>query len=45
MAENRTRYTTVAIALHWLIAAAIIFQIILGWRAGVSTGEPVESLP
>lgn len=34
MAENRTRYTTVAIALHWLIAAAIIFQIILGWRAG-----------
>ena len=34
MAENRTRYTTVAIVLHWLIAAAIIFQIILGWRAG-----------
>ncbi|AAK25353.1 YceI family protein [Caulobacter vibrioides] len=33
MAENRTRYTTVAIVLHWLIAAAIIFQIILGWRA------------
>lgn len=34
MAENRARYTTVAITLHWLIAAAIIFQIILGWRAG-----------
>ena len=34
MAGNRTRYTTVAIVLHWLIAAAIIFQIILGWRAG-----------
>jgi cytochrome b561/polyisoprenoid-binding protein YceI len=33
MAENRTRYTTVAIVLHWLIAATIIFQIILGWRA------------
>jgi cytochrome b561/polyisoprenoid-binding protein YceI len=28
------RYTTVAIILHWLIAAAIIFQIILGWRMG-----------
>lgn len=32
MAESRTRYTTVAIVVHWLIAAAIIFQIILGWR-------------
>jgi cytochrome b561/polyisoprenoid-binding protein YceI len=28
------RYTTVAIVLHWLIAAAILFQIILGWRMG-----------
>jgi cytochrome b561/polyisoprenoid-binding protein YceI len=28
------RYTTVAVLLHWLIAAAIIFQIILGWRMG-----------
>jgi len=27
-------YTTVAIILHWLIAAAIIFQVILGWRMG-----------
>lgn len=34
MAATRTRYTTVAIIIHWLIAAAIIFQIILGWRAG-----------
>ncbi|WP_419319749.1 YceI family protein [Caulobacter sp. ErkDOM-E] len=34
MAATRTRYTTVAIVIHWLIAAAIIFQIILGWRAG-----------
>lgn len=33
MADSRTRYTTVAIVVHWLIAAAIIFQIILGWRA------------
>jgi cytochrome b561/polyisoprenoid-binding protein YceI len=32
MAASRTRYTTVAIVIHWLIAAAIIFQIILGWR-------------
>ncbi len=29
-----SRYTTVAIVLHWLIAAAIIFQVILGWRMG-----------
>ncbi|KQY35669.1 cytochrome B [Caulobacter sp. Root487D2Y] len=28
------RYTGVAIALHWLIAAAILFQVILGWRMG-----------
>ncbi len=34
MAQSRTRYTTVAIVIHWLIAAAIIFQIILGWRMG-----------
>lgn len=34
MAVTRTRYTTVAIVLHWLIAAAIIFQIIIGWRMG-----------
>jgi cytochrome b561/polyisoprenoid-binding protein YceI len=31
---SRGRYTTVAIILHWLIAAAILFQIILGWRMG-----------
>jgi cytochrome b561/polyisoprenoid-binding protein YceI len=31
---QRKRYTTVAIILHWLIAAAILFQIILGWRMG-----------
>ena len=33
-AATRDRYTTVAILLHWLIAAAIIFQILLGWRMG-----------
>jgi cytochrome b561/polyisoprenoid-binding protein YceI len=26
------RYTTVAVILHWLIAAALIFQVALGWR-------------
>jgi len=29
-----TRYARVAIALHWVIALAIVFQIILGWRMG-----------
>jgi cytochrome b561/polyisoprenoid-binding protein YceI len=28
----RDRYSTVAIVLHWLIAAAIVFQVILAWR-------------
>ncbi len=32
-AAGPVRYTTVAIILHWLIAAALIFQVILGWRA------------
>jgi polyisoprenoid-binding protein YceI/cytochrome b561 len=27
-----TRYSTVAIALHWTIAAAILFQILIAWR-------------
>ncbi|MDP3748389.1 MAG: YceI family protein [Phenylobacterium sp.] len=29
---TRDRYSLVAIVLHWLIAAAIVFQLILGWR-------------
>ncbi|QUD87465.1 YceI family protein [Phenylobacterium montanum] len=33
-AAPRDRYTTVAIVLHWLIAVAIVFQILLGWRMG-----------
>ena len=33
-ATSRDRYTTVAIVLHWLIAIAIVFQILLGWRMG-----------
>jgi len=28
----RARHATVAIALHWVIAAGIIFQILLAWR-------------
>jgi len=31
---HRDRYSAVAIILHWLIAAAIVFQLILGWRGG-----------
>ncbi len=35
MAAGRSdRYTTVAILLHWLIAATVVFQILLGWRMG-----------
>ena len=33
-AVKQTRYSTVAIALHWTIAAAIALQIVLGWRIG-----------
>ncbi len=39
-AAGRSRYTTVAIVIHWLIAAAIIFQIILGWRMGDEAKGP-----
>lgn len=35
----QTRYSTVAIILHWLIAAAIVFQIILAWRMDGKTPE------
>jgi cytochrome b561/polyisoprenoid-binding protein YceI len=28
------RYSSVAVLLHWTIVAAILFQIILGWRMG-----------
>jgi cytochrome b561/polyisoprenoid-binding protein YceI len=34
MARERTRYTTVAVAFHWVIAAAIVIQILLGLRMG-----------
>ena len=39
-AGRPARYTTVAIILHWLIAAAIIFQVILGWRMGDEAKGP-----
>jgi cytochrome b561/polyisoprenoid-binding protein YceI len=32
MAHSRDRYSTVAIVLHWLIAAALVFQVLLAWR-------------
>ena len=32
MPRSSDRYTGVAVALHWLIALAILFQIMLGWR-------------
>jgi len=31
-APLRTRYAAIAIILHWVIAAGIIFQILLAWR-------------
>ncbi|WP_312160186.1 YceI family protein [Phenylobacterium sp.] len=33
-APGRSRYSAVAIVLHWLIAAAIVFQVIIAWRMG-----------
>ena len=42
---GRPRYRTGAILLHWLIAAAIVFQIILGWRfSGAPRGPAVFAL-
>ena len=32
MAHSRDRYSTVAIILHWSIAAALIFQVLIAWR-------------
>ncbi|MBP9217101.1 MAG: cytochrome b, partial [Agitococcus sp.] len=31
---SSARYNNIAVLLHWLIAAAIIFQLGLGWRMG-----------
>lgn len=35
---TRTRYTTVAIVLHWTIAALIVANLYLGWRMGFLKG-------
>ncbi len=34
MSQQRSHYSAVAIVLHWLIAAAIVFQVIIAWRMG-----------
>ena len=34
----RTRYSTVAMILHWIIAVAILANLALGWRMGFLTG-------
>ena len=34
MVTSSARYNNIAVLLHWLIAAAIIFQLGLGWRMG-----------
>jgi cytochrome b561 len=40
----RSRYTRTAIALHWLLAAAILGQILLGWYLdGIPRGTPARS--
>jgi cytochrome b561/polyisoprenoid-binding protein YceI len=36
---GRSRYATVAIVLHWLIALAIMVQVSLAWRMGGKTPE------
>lgn len=38
-ARRPDRYSAVAIVLHWLIAAMIIFQVILAWRMNGRTPE------
>lgn len=38
MSTSSSRYSTVAIILHWVIAAAIVFQLGLGWRMGLQKG-------
>jgi cytochrome b561 len=41
VANTRTRYGTVAMTLHWLIAAAVIFNICLGlYVADLPHGDP-----
>lgn len=37
-AARRDRYSSVAIGLHWLIAAALLVQLLLGWRLDALDG-------
>src|SRR6201996_7513680 len=37
--RGRSRYATVAIILHWLIALAIVAQVCIAWRMGGKTPE------
>jgi cytochrome b561 len=44
-ATETERYTNVAIALHWLLAVAILAQIALGWYLGeVPRGTPARTV-
>lgn len=44
MTEPMGRYTRLAIALHWLIALALLFQMSLGWRLDfIPRGTPDRS--
>lgn len=38
---SRSRYSVAAIALHWLTAGVIAFQIVLGWRMGEGPKGPL----
>ncbi len=38
------RYTSVAITLHWLIAAALVGQIFLGWNMHSAEDQPIDWL-
>ncbi len=44
LARSRERYSSVAIGLHWLIAAGIALQMLLGWRLEDFDGFPRSSL-
>jgi cytochrome b561 len=43
MAETTRRYTTQAIALHWLLALLMLVLVILGWfMIGIARGTPAR---
>ena len=39
VAEPRNRYSTVSLALHWLIAALVVAQIVLIWAHDATDGQ------